>query len=557
LQDSDTATFLEIDDLNDQAYHLRGSDPATARLLTNQILSLAENVGYQRGIGQAMRTLAAIEAKINPVEALMLANQAIAILEYEKDSSSVASALMTVFCYYHHVGWYEESLLVLKDAYEKATNSGNKYVAVIALYNMGVNSEERKDIDAALSYFEMAVEEAKDGVNDGIYWQSRNAHAKLRALRDPSQVWIEELRTCRTALLNIENISAACDSYASLALIFSDRGLYREAIIEMRRARVLAAKHSQSPMISSMLLDLGEIYVKYGKFSSALRTFRRSYLYGQKTGYAMSECRSLERMAFVEQELGLYKKSLTHLFQHNKLKEKLTGEQSENRMRDLQAFYRLEMVQAEASVARRKNDELASINSELETALEQQSRLQKELMRMASTDDLTGAVNRRQLVNDGTLEMERYRHIGAPFVVTILDVDYFKRINDGFGHAAGDEILRRLTKCCKEHLRKFDVFGRLGGEEFCIIHHDSGVQGAVIAAKRLMESIVQIPTRDVIGDLVLTVSMGISEVRKGNDSFYDVLHDADMALYEAKNAGRNTYKVCQSRHLEAHKVSAA
>ena len=557
LHELDRAIIEEIDALNSQAYLLRGSDPVTARELTNQILQQAEGAGYQRGIGQAMRTLAAIEAKINPVEALMLANQAIAILEHEGDIGSVASALMTVFCYYHHVGWYEESLLVLKDAYEKATESSSPYVAVIALYNMGVNSEERKDIDAAVNYYEMAMVEAKDGVNDSVYWQSRNARAKLCAFRDPNPSWIEELRVTRESLLTINNISAACDSHASLALIFSDRGLYREAIFEIRRARLLAAKHSQAPIISSMLLDLGEIYTKYGKYSSALRTFKRSHQFAQSTGYVMSECRSLERMAFVEQELGHYKRSLAHLFQHIKLKEKLVGEQSENRMRDLQAFHKIEMVQAEASLARRKNDELAEINTELGQALEQQSRLQKELMRMASTDDLTGAVNRRQLLNDGTLEMERYRHVGAPFVVSILDVDFFKRINDGFGHAAGDEILRRLTKCCKGHLRRFDVFGRLGGEEFCIIHHDSDVQGAVVAAKRLMESITAIETSDVIGDMQLTVSMGLSEVRRGNDSFYDVLHDADMALYEAKNGGRNTFRVCQSRHLEVAKSEAA
>jgi diguanylate cyclase (GGDEF)-like protein len=551
LQTQNRVTIEEIDELNIQAYLLRGSDPTAARELTNQVLVQAESIDYQRGIGQAMRTLASIEAKISPVEALILANKAIAILEQEGDTSSVASALMTVFCYYHHVGWYEESLLILKDAYEKATQSNNHYVAVIALYNMGVNSEERKDIDAAINYYELAIDEAKDGVNESIYWMSKNACAKLHAFRDPSFQWIEELRLARVALLQLDNISAACDSHASLALIFSDRGLYREAIFEIRRARSLAAKYSQAPMISSMLLDLGQIYCKYGKFHSALRTFKRSHNYAISTGYAMSECRSLERMAFVEQELGLYKKSLTHLFEHIKLKEKLIGEQSENRMRDLQAFHKIEMVQAEATLARRKNDELATINDELENALEQQSRLQKELMRMASTDDLTGAVNRRQLINDGTLEMERYRHVGAPFVVTILDVDFFKRINDGFGHAAGDEILRRLTKCCKEHLRKFDVFGRLGGEEFCIIHHDSDVNGAVAAAQRLMTSILAIETSDVIGDTPLTVSMGISQVQKSNDSFYDVLHDADMALYEAKHAGRNNFKVCQSRHLEA------
>ena len=551
MQDIEQIEIKEIDALNEQAYLARASNPEFARELTNKVLLRARKISYQLGVGKAIRTLAAIEAKINPAEAYMLANRAITILEEVGDESSIASALMTIFCYYHHIGWYEESLKVLQDAYEKATRAGDRYVAVIALYNMGVNSEERKDIEAAINYYSMAIEESKEGVNDGAYWMARNAYAKLMSFRDSDPRWIIELREVRSALLQIENISAACDSHTSLALLFSERGLYKEALLEMRRGRVLAAKHRQSPTISTMLLDMGEVYIKFGRFHAALRTFRRSYHYAQTTGYAMSECRSLERMAFVEQELGLYKKSLTHLYQHIKLKEKLISEQSENRLKDLQTFHKLEMVQAEAVLARQKNDELASMNHELQHALEQQSRLQKELMRMASTDDLTGAVNRRQLVNDGTLEMERFRHVGAPFVVTILDVDHFKRINDTFGHAAGDEVLRRLTKCCKDHVRRFDVFGRLGGEEFCIIHHDSDTAGAVVAVKRLMQSITEIDTSDVIGNMKLTVSMGISEVQKGNDSFYDVLHDADMALYEAKNAGRANFKVCQSRHLDA------
>lgn len=541
----------EIDALNEKAYLARASDPAFARDLTNQVLERAREISYQKGIGHATRTLAAIEAKIDPVQAYVLANQAISILEEEGDNSAVASALMTVFCYYHHIGWYEESLEVLQRAYELATSAQNKYVAVIALYNMGVNSEERKDIEGAIHYFHLAYEEAKDGVNSSVYWQSKNAYAKLNSMKDSDPKWIDELREAQIELLKMQNISAVCDSHTSLALIFSDRGLYREAILEMRKGRLLAAKHQQAPMISAMLLDLGEIYLKYGRHHAALRTFRRSHSFAQTTGYVMSECRSLERMAIAEQELGLFKRALTHLAHHVKLKEKLISEQSENRLKDLMTFHKLEMVQAEANLVRQKNVELASINLELKNALEQQSRLQKELMRMASTDDLTGAVNRRQLVNDGTLEMERFRHVGAPFVITILDIDHFKRINDSYGHAAGDEVLRRLTKCCKEHLRKFDVFGRLGGEEFCIIHHDTEIKGAVVAVQRLMESIVQIPVSDVIGNAKLTVSMGLSQVRNMHDSFYDVLHDADMALYEAKNAGRATYRVCQSHFMDA------
>jgi diguanylate cyclase (GGDEF)-like protein len=100
-------------------------------------------------------------------------------------------------------------------------------------------------------------------------------------------------------------------------------------------------------------------------------------------------------------------------------------------------------------------------------------------------------------------------------------------------------------------LRKFDVFGRLGGEEFCIIHHDTEVAGATMAAERLMKAIRTMFMADILPDREFTVSIGIAEVRQEDDSFYDVLHSADLALYEAKRNGRDTYRVSQSRVREA------
>ena len=147
--------------------------------------------------------------------------------------------------------------------------------------------------------------------------------------------------------------------------------------------------------------------------------------------------------------------------------------------------------------------------------------------------------------------MERYRHTGAPFSVTVIDVDHFKVINDTFGHATGDEVLRRLTKCCQSLLRRFDVFGRLGGEEFCIVHHDTDMAGAIQAVNRLMKAIEVMFMADILPDRQFSVSIGIAEVHDHDASFYDVLHLADMALYEAKRAGRNTFRTAQSRTLEA------
>ncbi|MCE2765565.1 MAG: GGDEF domain-containing protein, partial [Fimbriimonadaceae bacterium] len=166
-----------------------------------------------------------------------------------------------------------------------------------------------------------------------------------------------------------------------------------------------------------------------------------------------------------------------------------------------------------AQLAKRQNDELAAMNEELHISLQRQEVLQRELMRLASTDELTGSLNRRQVINDGILEMERYRHTSAPFCVTVIDIDHFKSINDTFGHSVGDEVLRRLAKACQSKLRRFDVFGRLGGEEFCIIHHDTGIHGAKSAVERLLETIASLSLEDILDGGGITASMGICEVK--------------------------------------------
>ena len=262
-------------------------------------------------------------------------------------------------------------------------------------------------------------------------------------------------------------------------------------------------------------------------------------------------CSILLILALAEQKAGLYELSTQHLVQHIDLKRHIQSSDAEYRLSEVlhEALTKHLMGQVVSAVS--KSDQLSEMNNKLQTSLDQQALLQRELMRIASTDELTGAVNRRQIVNDGILEMERYRHTGSPFSVTIIDIDHFKSINDSFGHSTGDEVLRRLTKCCQSLLRRFDVFGRLGGEEFCIIHHDTNMQGAQMAAQRIMRAVEMMFMADILPDREFSISMGVAEVHDCDNSFYDVLHMADAALYEAKRSGRNTFRIASSRTLEA------
>lgn len=159
----------------------------------------------------------------------------------------------------------------------------------------------------------------------------------------------------------------------------------------------------------------------------------------------------------------------------------------------------------------------------------------KELEKLAITDKLTNLYNRRKLDELLQNELNRSERFKHTFAVTILDIDYFKKVNDTFGHQTGDKVLIEISNILRTHIRTTDFVGRFGGEEFVIICPESQKDGVY----NLMESIrldVQNHTFKDIGNI--TMSFGIALVKE-NDTSESLLKRADIALYEAKNSGRN------------------
>lgn len=164
---------------------------------------------------------------------------------------------------------------------------------------------------------------------------------------------------------------------------------------------------------------------------------------------------------------------------------------------------------------------------------------EEELLRLAATDPLTGTFNRREftaIAEREALRSSRYHH---SLSILMLDLDHFKRLNDTYGHAAGDKALQRFTMICANALRNVDVFGRWGGEEFVALLPETDIQGATIIAERL---------RKLTSDNVLTfndhkisftISIGIAEFKDGEVTIDQALSRADSAVYDAKKAGRD------------------
>jgi len=165
------------------------------------------------------------------------------------------------------------------------------------------------------------------------------------------------------------------------------------------------------------------------------------------------------------------------------------------------------------------------------------------LKELAEHDPLTGAANRRFFLLRLTQEFARARRYGTSLSLLMIDIDHFKRINDRYGHAAGDEVLKVLCVTCSGVLREVDLLGRFGGEEFTVSLPLTDLEGAYATAERLREAVAaQVVSMD--GQLIrCTISAGTSTLEAADVNIDTLIQRADKAMYRAKKHGRNRVEV--------------
>jgi diguanylate cyclase (GGDEF)-like protein len=158
---------------------------------------------------------------------------------------------------------------------------------------------------------------------------------------------------------------------------------------------------------------------------------------------------------------------------------------------------------------------------------------------MALTDELTRIANRRRILALGEEELQRARHTAAPFSLIAFDIDYFKRINDTWGHGAGDRVLQGIAHACRSALRPGDHLGRVGGEEFTVLLPATALSDAQQVAERLRATVESLDFSAIDPSLHVTISLGVAEWTSGDLTLARLTGRADDVLYRAKESGRN------------------
>ncbi len=162
-----------------------------------------------------------------------------------------------------------------------------------------------------------------------------------------------------------------------------------------------------------------------------------------------------------------------------------------------------------------------------------------EMERLATTDSLTGLYNRRYFFEAAGKGLERARQNKTQLSLLLMDIDHFKKINDTYGHFAGDEALKALTACCKAILRDSDLFSRFGGEEFAVLLPGTDKDRAFNLAGHLRRIIEELSIDFAAQSFNFTVSIGVASMEDSVESLEAILKRADDAMYQAKKNGRN------------------
>lgn len=171
--------------------------------------------------------------------------------------------------------------------------------------------------------------------------------------------------------------------------------------------------------------------------------------------------------------------------------------------------------------------------------IEEMKDVTQTLTNIANYDSLTAIFNRRYIEKQLKMEFTRARRYHSDFALILFDIDHFKKVNDTYGHLAGDEVLRQVCRTITAHLRDSDLFGRFGGEEFIIILPNATESTAKTVTEKLRQLIEELTIRYETFEINVTISQGFVQYTDGIKDHLQMIHEADLAMYHSKKNGRN------------------
>ena len=515
--------------------------------------ALAREAHDQPGLALALRLLVTLNSREGLAEQAIAAGQAVLpTLRETVDDAARADVLCNMAMAFLDLGLNQEALDHISEAVEAARASGDARLLCLAYNRVGLakghlgryEEGERFLNDSLAMARELQNEEEiyRALTNLGVVASDAFDAFESRGDTAAAQDAIERARRHGEEALIVARRSG--NAYRE-ALTLSNLGRYlgvsgreRAAFTLLDHARALALENGHRALVLACDGNRAELLVREKRHDEAIPLLIEA-LTGAQELYANSMVQDMHLQLYLAHKA---RGDLAEALTHHEAYHALTKEQLEQR-NDAQSrlmMNRLELDQALFGAERsRMQAELQRVRAEQMAAEAERLQAQaRELGRYVLADPLTGLGNRRQVERELPRLLAHSARKGEPLALAMLDLDHFKQVNDRFGHAVGDAVLMATADLFRARVRGGDLIARMGGEEFLIVFAHASLEWAREACERLRLAIEGHDWAQVAPGLQVTISIGLCLASAQRDGT-QLLEQADLALYQAKNEGRN------------------
>ena len=540
-----------IQRLNQRAWTCRHTDPEQSVLDATEALALSEQHEDREGMGESLRTLAFSALSASDYRtALDRLNMACVYAEGLSDKFLLRDCKNLLSWLYKALHNSSEAVKNLLESLELSKHLQDDLGQANALANLGVLSSTRlNDREGAERYFQEAYEVHTrlgnvSGQANCLYNIADNQVelGKYTLAHEYGLLAVEAARATRNPVLEAVSLATVARALAGHQEYLAAAKCLDEATV------ILAENNVDSADASGWIhLYLGINLMHLERWDDAVDAL--TGVLNDATHFDLQDLliRGNHELAILYQQQGKFELAMRHLENERLIEKTFTKDQTAERTQAMMMQYEVEKVQTEAEIYRIRTIELAEMNVTLEKVNREKSVLLVTLQNQATMlerqvreDMLTGLYNRRHIEDLMQEQFQKCAAEGTTFCVAMIDVDHFKRINDSFSHAVGDEVLRRLGTIFQNVKRSVDAVGRYGGEEFVLMMPNTSIEMAGVFVDHLRKAVQDAPWHSVAPSLQVTLSIGAAD-NQGKDNYEKIVAAADYKLYEAKHH-RNAVK---------------
>ena len=449
------------------------------------------------------------------------------------DDDLIATALNGLGSGYLTIGAYPEALQHLLRALTIYRSLGDQLGEAATRSNVGRLYLLLEDAPKALNHLEQALDLAQRTANRRL---EAEIHDNLcNALRQTGETKAASAHGLRSIEMyqELQFHPGEAEALSSVGDLYLEQGDYAQALNFLQLTAEVSQKIGRRQEVARALRRIGTLHARESRLELALTYLQRGLDAAHEAGARHEVVRCHAELAEVYKKLGDTASALDHFENFYRAERLLFDQESDRRLKTIEIIHNVENTRKDAEIYQLRN-------VQLQREVEERKQAQAALERLATIDTLTGLANRRYFLELAERAFYQAQRYNRPLSVVMIDVDNFKHINDTFGHAAGDQVLASLASRMQQVLRRSDILGRYGGDEFAVVLPETGQEGARRMTERLRAAVAHTNQMLSTVDVPVSLSVGVSSSFGLTGVTLDqLLQRADKALYTSKQSGRD------------------